>query len=128
MSDLKKYGAYHAEGERLDAILSSVAEIIEREESGVSFVNEERIREFYTCGELIRYVMGGDGIDISVIAHDKFASVGTIRVLGKRFSIRDTQLFAKALRMASNYEIYPKLDGTLVLALTFYGLTDKAGV
>lgn len=128
MSDLKRYGESRSDPEQLKEILSSVADIIENEESGVSFANTKRIGEFYTCSELIRYALNGEGIDISVIAHDKFASVGTIRVTGKRFSVTDTPLFARALRMASNYEMYPRLDGTLVLALTFYGLTDKAGV
>ena len=128
MSQLKMYGKNRSESEQLKEILSSVAEIIENEESGVSFANAQRVGEFYACGEMIRYALDGDGIDISVIAHDKFASVGTIRVIGRRFSVTDTQLFAKALRMASNYELYPRLDGALVLALTFYGLTEKAGV
>ena len=115
------------EDERIKEILSSVTEIIEREESGLSIVNPERVRDFYTCSELLRLVIDSD-MELTVKAHNQFASIGTITAVARRFHVLDTELFAIALRLASNYEIYPRLDGSLVMELTFYSMTEKAGV
>jgi len=48
-----------------------------------------------------------------------------IRILAKRLVIRDPAAFARATALASNYEIYPRTDGTIMFALTFYGMTKK---
>lgn len=109
----------------IDSILDAIGEFIEREESGVSVINMKRAKEFATCDYLLRHTLRGRGIKIETVPHDSFGSAGVIRISANSLSIREPMKFARALKLASNYEIYPKLDGKIMLALTFYGMTDK---
>lgn len=109
----------------LDAIMRKVADAIFADEAGTQIVDPKRMREFLACGEVMKKLFQGRGNKVQVVPHDDFPSVGTIRVFTKQLSISDPLLFYEAASLSSNYEIYPKLDGTVVLALTFYGLTKK---
>ena len=113
--------------EEADEILKRVVKAIEEEESGVSFVNTERVKEFVTCEMALRELLKGSRSTMEVVPHDGFSSVGVIRVLTEGFTIKDTQSFAEATSLASNYEIYARTDGKLMFALTFYGMTTKTG-
>ena len=109
----------------MDEILKRVMDAIVEDESGTQLTNPKRMREFLACGEVMKKLFQGRGNKVQVVPHDDFPSVGTIRVFTKQLSISDPLLFYEAASLSSNYEIYPKLDGTVVLALTFYGLTKK---
>ena len=111
--------------QELDAIMRRVLDAIIADEAGAQVVDPKRMREFLACGEVMKKLFHGRGTKVQVVPHDDFPSVGTIRVFTKRLDISDPLLFYEAASLSSNYEIYPKLDGTLVLALTFYGLTKK---
>lgn len=108
-----------------DDIISSIWEMIENEEHGVSVVNDKRVREFILCESILRRVLTGRGIRIEVVPHDGFASVGVIRVSARNLTVKDPIAFSRAVNLASNYEIYPKTDGKIMFALTFYGMTKK---
>ena len=91
----------------------------------VSFADAEREKEFQTCFALLKTALKGSRARIQCVPHDNSASVGVIRILAKRLVIRDPAAFARATALASNYEIYPRTDGTIMFALTFYGMTKK---
>lgn len=128
MSD-KEYGRGFEEDERAEKelrdLMKKVAEAIMEDESGVSIMNPERLAEFETCSRILRKVLCGKNIKMSAVPHDNLPSVGTISFEAKKFSVTDTDLFARACALASNYEMYPKLDGTIVINLTFYDMTRK---
>ena len=95
------------------------------EECRVSYVDAEREMEYQTCCELLKTALKGSKAKIQCVPHDNSASVGVIRILAKRLIIRDPTAFARATALASNYEVYPRTDGTIMFALTFYGMTKK---
>ena len=115
------------EQREMDAILLSIGEMIEEQESGLSVVNEQRALEFVTCESYLRKHLKGKGLRIEAIPNDGYASVGVIRVLAKELIIEEPERFAKVAELASNYEIYPRTDGKIMLAFTFYGMTNKIG-
>lgn len=110
-----------------DGVLEAIGEFVEREENGVSTVNGKRFRDFSACESLLRRALHGRAIKFEVIPHGIFSSVGVIRVTMKNMTVLEPEVFARAVRLASNYEIYPKTDGKIMFALTFYGMTDKIG-
>lgn len=55
--------------------------------------------------------------------HEPFNSMGSISIIGKKLSIKDTKQFIKAVKLASNFNVYPRTDGTARMDFTFYGLT-----
>lgn len=111
------------EKREMDFILKTISGAIENDERGVSIADPQRMREFIKSETLLRRSLGGQGLKIEAIPHDDYASVGTIRVKAKTLIVREPTWFARAVSMASNYEVYPRTDGKIMLALTFYGMT-----
>ena len=112
----------------LDELLIRIGRAIDEDESGIHVTNPERMRSFLACGEAIKLLFSGRGTRVIISPHDMYPSMGTIEVATRRLCLEDLEgieLFTLATGIASNYEIYPKLDGTIVLAITFYGLTKK---
>lgn len=110
-----------------DDIILGIGELIEAEAEGVRIANPGRVREFAACEAALRKLMRGSASRIEVVPHDGSSDVGVIRVLTKGFTVKDTETLAGICNLASNYEIYPRVDGKLMFALTFYGMTTKIG-
>ena len=111
-----------------DVILLECKLALTKETKAVSVVNPARMRDFVTREAYLRTYLRGKGIKIEAIPNDGYASVGVIRVSAKELWVKDPVLFAKMTCLASNYEVYPRVDGKLMFALTFYGMTRKAEV
>ena len=109
----------------LDELLLSVAKAIEEDEAGIQIVNPKRMQEFLACGEAMKHMFRVSGTKVIISPHNMYPSVGTIEIVTKKLKFDNIELFTLASGLASNYDVYPKLDGTIVLALTFYGLTKK---
>lgn len=128
MSDMGNDREYPAEGDAEQALadlMKKVWKAIVEDESGISVQDPKRMEEFLTCRRVLKTVLRGDGLKMNAIPHDDFPSVGTISITAKYLNVTNPALFAKACALASNYEMYPKLDGTVVFNLTFYGMTRK---
>ena len=108
-----------------DDILNGIVRAILEEEQGVSISNPTREEEFAACEELIRRVFDGQKVKIRAVPHDDFPSVGTVEVIGKGLKVPNPYVFGAAGSLAHNYEFYSKLNGDVVLALTFYNMTTK---
>ena len=108
-----------------DEILKALWDAIIEDEEGVHLTDPGRMRELLLCHEAMKKVFKGQGVKITCTPHSTFASMGTVEVSGKSLVVYNTPLFVKASSLASNYYVYPKLDGTIVLELTFHGMTVK---
>ncbi len=106
-------------------LLEAVVKAIQEDEAGISVVNPKRMREFFDCVGRIKRIFKGQEAIIDVIPHDEFPSVGTIQIIAKEMKIFDPDSFRRASALAHNYEIYPTLDGSIVLAFSFYNMTIK---
>ena len=107
--------------------LKSAIDAVNQNESGISITNRDRMTEFSLCCDAMKAIFLNQNALIKCTPHDQFASVGTISITVPKLTIDVPDLFAKAAGFASNYEIYPKLDGSIVLELIFYNLTTKVG-
>ncbi len=113
--------------QELQKTLRAVFDTVNQDESGVAVANTDRMTEFSLCCEALKAIFSGQDAVIKCTPHDHYASVGTISVTVPKMTIDVPELFAKVTGFASNYEIYPKLDGSIVLELIFYNLTTKVG-
>jgi len=112
----------------LDKLLIQLGHAIEEDESGIHVTDPDRMRSFIACGETMKHLFSGMGTKVIISPHDMYPNIGTVEVVTKRLSLEDLEsieLFTLATGLSSNYEIYPRLNGTIVLAITFYGLTKK---
>jgi hypothetical protein len=108
-----------------DQMLQAIGRTILEEEQGVALSNPTREAEFAACAEAIRKVFTGHDVKIRATPHEDLPSVGTIEVTGRGLTVTRPYLFGAAGALAHNYEFYSRLDGTVVLAFTFYNMTSK---
>ena len=116
-----------ASDERTDAILEALGEQLQREAEGVYILNVPRAREFSDCYRELKHQLHGSRTKLSWEMDEMLPGCAVIRAESRGFRVKNTAKFAAALRLASNYEIYPKTNGNIMLALTFYGLKTKIG-
>ena len=125
---IRSAGFTEEEQWEMDEIISRIGAMIAEQESGLSVVDAQRVKEFIACETYLRTQLRGTGIKIEAIPNDGYASSGVIRVTAKELVVDDPERFVKMTELASNFEIYPRTDGKLMFALTFYGMTKKVGV
>lgn len=113
------------EDREFDALIEIFREAQENSHGAVYVANPRRVREFIECESFLRRMFKDTGATIEVVPNDGGGSIGVIRVLTKTINIRNTAGFVRAVRLASNYEIYPRTDGKMMFALIFYGMATR---
>ncbi len=111
----------------LDNLIDALAQKIAEDESGVYVANSQRVQCVELVHEAMKRIVNGVGIKILCEMNEPYASMGAVSVIGKEIVVTDTKVFAMAARLADNVEVYPKVDGTTQINLTFHHLTRKVG-
>lgn len=114
-------------GSNGDWLLEAVYRAIQKDEAGVHMEDPVRKNQLNECASEMKRIFGKTAEKIEVTTHTEFPSCGEILVYTKEFVVNDPAAFVRAAELASNYEIYAQLDGTIVLAFAFYGMTKKVG-
>lgn len=111
----------------LDNLIDALAEKITDEESGASVANSQRVQCVELVHEAMKCIVSGVGVEVLCEMNEPYVSMGAVSVIGKEIVITDTKVFAMVARLADNVEVYPKVDGTTQINLTFHNLTRKVG-
>jgi len=64
-------------------------------------------------------------MQISHEIHEPFSSMGSICIEAEQLEFENCRWLARAIRFASNVEVYPLTSGKIRLVLTFHGLLKK---
>ena len=108
-----------------------VMQIIDKEISARklnAFVDVNRVRDFVVCDRIFgELFLSHTTTKIEVTPFDGIAGAGVIRITCKGFTVEEPKKFIDALNLASNYEIYPRTDKKIMVAVTFYGMWEKGG-
>lgn len=107
----------------LDEILLALAEDIQKDESRASILNPLRMREILYTYKAMKYLARGSHAKVTYKLHKPYQSMGSVSVTGSIILIRNLESFIHAAKFASNFEVYPKTDGTVCMTFTFHGLT-----
>lgn len=107
-----------------DDVLRDLLSLIEKEESGTSMLNVERVNEFQEALRIIQELFGKKRtVKIEYKLHDPYPSMAYIRIIGKEIKTNHASQFQHALTLASNLLVTPLLNGKIQMDLTFYGIT-----
>jgi len=104
--------------------INKIAKRVSREENEPHenvLEKEELVKKVY---EKMKTVIGNES-SVTYKLHEPYPSMGSVSVEGKDVVIEDSVKFASMIAMATNFEVYPKTDGTVKMTLTFHGLTKK---
>lgn len=109
--------------EAMDSLVISVANGIEQDEGRTSIINPYRMQQLLYTYKVMKYLMKGSSAQVTYKIHEPYQSMGSVSVTGNDIGFKNMSWFLRAAEMASNYEVYPKTDGTVCMTFTFHGLT-----
>lgn len=75
----------------------------------------------YTAKAMKRLVRGTSA-KVTHQLHEPSQSMGSVSVTGKNIDMKKVVWFVRSAKLASNFEVYPKTDGTVCMTFTFHGL------
>ena len=109
--------------EMIDALVTTIGEELVKEDARAAIVNPYRLQQISYTYKVLKYLTKGTGAKVSYALHTPFKSMGYVSVVGRDLLFRKPEWFMKAVSLASNFEVYPKTDGTVQMNFTFHGLT-----
>lgn len=109
--------------EATDSLMISVANDIAQDESRTSIINPYRMQQLLYTYKVMKYLMKGTSAKVTYKLHEPYQSMGSVSVTGKDIEFKKVSWFIRAAELASNYEVYPKTDGTVCMTFTFHGIT-----
>lgn len=109
--------------EAMDSLVISVANDIAQDESRTSIINPYRMQQLLYTYKVMKYLMKGTSAKVTYKLHESYQSMGSVSVTGKDIEFKKVSWFIRAAELASNYEVYPKTDGTVCMTFTFHGIT-----
>lgn len=109
--------------EAMDSLVISVANDIAQDESRTSIINPYRMQQLLYTYKVMKYLMKGTSAKVTYKLHEPYQSMGSVSVTGKDIEFKNVSWFIRAAELASNYEVYPKTDGTVCMTFTFHGIT-----
>lgn len=111
----------------LDEMMMKIADDISSDETGTSVIVPERVKQIETAYKSLRLIAEGKNVDVTYEMNAPYTSMGSVSVTGREIIITNPALFARVAEMASNFEIYPKTNGTVQMNFTFHNITRKVG-
>lgn len=107
----------------LDSIVNSIGKRIVKEDSKPAIINIENIKKLSNVFGIIKYLTRGTKSKVTYELHKPFKSMGSVTVTSKSITIRNPDLFLKAIKLSSNFDVYTKTNNTIEMDFTFHGLT-----
>lgn len=105
--------------------MEEIVAMIEADESSATVENGDKVKMLETVEKAAKKFAKQQGLTIKKELHTPFPSMGTVSIEGKEVIITNPRMFVDATRVASNFEVYPKVDRTIHMDFTFHGLTKK---
>lgn len=109
--------------EMLDNIVSTIGEKLSSDDIKTSIINPYRVKQVLYTYNMLKCLTKGTNANVYYKLHSPYKSMRCVSVTGSCLLFRNTELFMKAIELASNFEVYPKTDGTVQMNFTFHGLT-----
>lgn len=109
--------------EMLDHLVTTIGDEAAADDRRTAIINPYRIQQVLYTYKVVKYLTKGTAAKVTYTLHEPYRSMGVVSVVGSDLLFRNTEWFVKAIELASNFEVYPKTDGTVQINFTFHGLT-----
>lgn len=113
--------------EEVEEMLNSLTELIgeqaENENNRTAIINPDKIKGVLYTYKVLKYLTKGTEAKVTYKLNEPYRSMGSVNVVGKNLTFSNPEWFMVAVKLASNFNVYPKTDGTVRMDFTFHGLT-----
>ena len=107
-----------------EKFLKKLVKLIEEDEAGRTELIPEKINCVDAVYDALCYSVGKMA-KVEYEIGETFSSVAIITITGKDIVVKNADLFARAISIADNFEVYPKTNGSVQMNLAFYGVARR---
>ena len=109
--------------EMLESLTDLIGEQAENEDNRTSIINPKRVQAVLYTYKVLKYLTKGTNAKVTYALNEPYKSMGSVSIVGKELTFSNPKWFMIAVRLASNFNVYPKTNGTVQMDFTFHGLT-----
>lgn len=107
--------------------MDAFCEIIENFGTGVSVLNPEKTKMVLLIFNTLKNQLKRYNVEVNCRLNEPFSNMGCISITGKSPVFYDSTWLSAVAKLASNFNVYPKTNGTVQMDFTFYGLSIPLG-
>ena len=90
-------------------------------------VDKARICQMLYSYRALRHITKGRNVKVKYELFEPSKNMGYISVTGRKIDYQNSKVFKTVTALATNFEAYPKTNGTVQLNFTFHKLRKKRG-
>lgn len=109
----------------INETIEEVAEVIQAEEQGIIFTNPRKMKDLMVVYKLMKYITSGKRLKITYEINKPYKTMAFVSIVGKDLKFSHPQWFVMATKIASNVDIFPRVDGTVQIDFTFNGFANR---
>lgn len=109
--------------EMLESLTDLIGEQAENEDNRTSIINPRKVQAVLYTYKVLRYLTKGTNAKVTYALNEPYKSMGSVSIVGKELTFSNPKWFMVAVKLASNFNVYPKTNGTVQMDFTFHGLT-----
>lgn len=109
----------------INETIEEVAEAVQAEEQGIIFTNPRKMKDLMVVYKLMKYITSGKRLKITYEINKPYKTMAFVSIIGKDLKFSHPQWFVMATKIASNVDIFPRVDGTVQIDFTFNGFANR---
>lgn len=109
----------------INETIEEVAQAIQAEEQGIIFTNPRKMKDLMVVYKLMKYITSGKRLKITYEINKPYKTMAFVSIVGKDLKFSHPRWFVMATKIASNVDIFPRVDGTVQIDFTFNGFANR---
>lgn len=109
----------------INETIEEVAQAIQTEEQGIIFTNPRKMKDLMVVYKLMKHIASGKRLKITYEINKPYKTMAFVSIVGKDLKFSHPQWFVMATKIASNVDIFPRVDGTVQIDFTFNGFANR---
>lgn len=113
------------EDKELDDFILALGKTVQVSESKPAVVNIENVKNIVKAYDIVKQLTKGANVKVEYHINEPVRSMGYVSIIGKNIPINNVDLFMRVTKLASNFNVYVKTNGTIEMDFTFHGLVKS---
>ena len=113
------------EDKELDDFILALGKTVQVSESKPAVINIENVKNIVKAYDIVKQLTKGTHVKVEYHINEPVRSMGYVGIIGKNIPINNVDLFMQVTKLASNFNVYVKTNGTIEMDFTFHGLVKS---
>lgn len=113
------------EDKELDDFILALGKAVQVSESKPAVINIENVKNIVKAYDIVKQLTKGTHVKVEYHINEPVRSMGYVGIIGKNIPINNVDLFMQVTKLASNFNVYVKTNGTIEMDFTFHGLVKS---